>query len=448
MKIVIAGAGEVGSHLAKMLTQDHHEVTVIDTDEERIGKLSSDADIITVEGNPTSISVLREAGVSKADLYIGVVPSQDQEVNIVSAILAKKLGAKKVTARIKNEEYQRGENRKIFYEMGLDSLFYPERIAANEILDLLKDAPIADYMDYSHGKLQLIVVKLEELSPVIDKTIEEVRKWSKELFRAVAIIREGKTIIPTISTRFRLGDQVYIVASKEGADAAVSISGKEITPLRNVIIVGGGSIGEMVARKVEKNAQNVKIIEIDPERCEFLSENLSRALVINGDGSNRDLLIEEDIEDCDIFVAVTGSSEVNILSCVMAHKMGVNRTIAQVENFEYIGLAEEMGVDSVVNKKLITAGRIFRFTLSNKVRSIKMLGETEAELLEFVVSKGAKITSGPIKDIGFPTNAVIGGYIRGNESFMANGDTVIAPYDQVVVFTTPDVVGQVDSFFL
>ena len=350
MKIIIAGAGEVGSHLAKMLTSEHHDITVIDSDEERIEKLGVESDIITVVGQSTSIETLVNAGIRRADLFIAVCPDQDQNINIVSAVLAKKLGAKKVTARINNEEYQKSDNRLLFTELGIDSLFYPEKIAANEIIGLLKQTSASEFMNYSHGKLQLIVYRLEEISPMANKTVGELKEYMAGLFRCVALTRNGETIIPKSSTKFKAGDYVYIVTKKEGAANALALSGREKVAIKKLMILGGGRIGEMVARNMEKQVECVKLIEHKSERCAFLSETLDRTLVIEGDGRNSDLLMDEDIKDMDAFIAVTSSSETNILSSVIAKRMGVPRIIAEVENFEYMKLAEEMGVNSVINK--------------------------------------------------------------------------------------------------
>lgn len=448
MKIVVAGAGEVGSHLAKMLSFERHDIAIIDTDEERLKRVAEEADLLTIVGKPTSIETLIEAGVHKADLFIAVSPAQEQDVNIVSAVLAKKLGAKKVTARINNEEYQKNDNKSLFTELGIDSLFYPEKIAANEIVNLLKQTSISDFMDYSHGKLQLIVYKLDEASLMLEKSVSEVVSQAENLFRPVAITRNGETIIPKVTTKFKLGDQVYIISRKEGVEKATDFSGREKLNIRKLLILGGGRIGEMVARKLEKAVEQLKIIEINSQKCDYLSQTLSKTLIINGDGRNSDLLIDEEIRDYDAFVAVTSSSETNILSSVIAKRMGVPRVIAEVENFEYINLAESMGVDSVINKKLITAGRIFRFTLSNKVRSIKVLNGTDAEVLEFIVNTNSKITTAKVKDLDFPEDAIIGGVIRGNETFIVDPESEIKPFDQVVVFAHPAAVSRVDKFFL
>ena len=448
MRIIVAGAGEIGSHLAKMLSMEYHEITVISPDEESLERISGESDIITVEGISSSIETLQKARIANADLFIAVNPDSEQDINIVSSILAKKLGAKKVTARINNEEYQKNENRILFTDLGIDSLFYPEKIAATEIVNLLKQNTASEFMNYSHGKLQLIVYKLEECSPMVDRTVAELRERTQNLFRSVAISRNNRTIIPKSATRFKVGDIVYLVSKKEGMEQALSLSGKSKVSVRNLMILGGGRIGEMVAKAMEKQVENIKLIDIDPEKCAHLSEVLDKTLVINGDGRNSDLLLEEGIKDMEAFIAVTSSSETNILSCVVAKRMGISKVIAEVENFEYIKLAEEMGVDSVINKKLITAGKIFRFTLSNKVRSIKVLNGTDAVVLEFIVNTNSKITTGKLKDLHFPEEAIIGGYVRGNESFIADSESTIRPYDQVVVFANPEAVDKVDKFFL
>ena len=447
MKIIVAGAGEIGSHLAKMLSMEFHEITVISPNEEDLERISSESDIVTVEGHPASIETLQKAGVQNADLFIAVNPDNEQDINIVSSILAKKLGAKKVTARINNDEYQKNENRILFTDLGIDSLFYPEKIAANEIVNLLKQNTASEFMNYSHGKLQLIVYRLEECSPMVDRTVGELRERTQNLFRSVAISRDDRTIIPKSATRFKTGDVVYLVSKKEGMEQALSLSGKAKVSVRNLMIIGGGRVGEMVAKAMERQVENIRLIDIDPDRCSRLSETLDKTLVINGDGRNSDMLLEEGIKNYDAFVAVTSNTETNILACVAAKKLGVSRTIAEVENIEYIRLAEEMGVDAVINKKLITAGRIFKFTLSSKVRFIKYMSGTNAEVLEYIVAPGSWITKGPLKDIGFPKNAIIGGVIRGNEAFIAIGDTEIKAYDRVAVFALPQAVKEVDKFF-
>lgn len=451
MKIIIAGAGEVGSHLAKMLSGEANDITVIDKSRERLDSLVANTDVVTVEGNPSSIKVLYEAGASSADLFIAVNPSESQDVNIVSAMLAKKLGSKKATARINTEEYLTYENKSLFTEMGIDLLFYPEKIAAGEIVDLLRRTASTDSMDFARGKLNMAVFRLEDESPLIGMNMAEfsqVAATQGHNFRVVAIARGDETIIPKFDTKFKYHDLVFIISKREGMEMLMSYIGKTNIEVNKLMILGGSPIGEMVARQLCKQVDSVKIIEMNKEKCIDLSEKLpDNVIVVNGDGRNSDMLLEESIRDYDAFVAVTNNSETNILACVAAKRLGVSRTIAEVENLEYIRLAEGMGVDAVINKKLITAGRIFKFTLSNKVRFIKYMSGTNAEVLEFIVAPDTKITQYPLKDINFPRNAIVGGVIRGNESFIAVGDTQIQAYDRVAVFALPEAVKEVDRFF-
>ena len=451
MRIIIVGAGEVGSHLAKMLSSEGSEITVVDKDPQRLARVVTIADVATVQGSPTSINVLREAGVPGADLFVAVYPAAIQEINIVSAILAKNLGAKKVTVRINNEEYLNAENKVLFKEMGIELMFYPEKIAADEIVDQLKHSAGSESLEFAHGRLQIAAFKLEDESPLLDMTLAEFAALAQEndiQFRAIAITRNDQTIIPRYDTKFLFHDLVFTIAKREGIAPLMEYFGCKKVEIDRVMIYGGSEIGELLAKSLYLKVSNVKIIDKDKARCIELSEELPESILVsNGDGRNSDFLIDESIKDYDAFVAVTDSDETNILSCVVAHKLGVNRTIAEVENLEYIHLAEEMGVDTVINKKLITAGRIFKFTLSGKARFVKYMGGTDAEILEYTVSPGSPITKKPLKDLNFPENAIIGGVIRGSESMIAVGDTHIEAYDRVAVFALPASVSAVDKFF-
>ena len=448
MKIVIAGAGEVGCHLAKMLSEGYHEITIIDHDEERLALVSESMDVLTVQGNPTSIGILKSAGVDKADLFVAVSPAKEQDVNLVAALIAKKMGAKKVTARINDAEYLNYDNKLMFTDMGIDLLFYPEKIAATEIGDLLKQSDVSEFVDFARGQLQMVVFRIDEDSKLLNKTSADLHFDPDNLpFRIVALTRGGETIIPQRDTLIKRSDMAYVITKRSHVDELMALSGKHYLDIKRLTILGGGRIGEMVAAQFEKNAEFVKIIEINRERCEVLSENLDHTLVINGDGRNSDFLYEEDVKSCDAFVAVTSSSETNILACVAAKKMGVAKTIAEVENIEYIKLAEGMGVDAVINKKIITAGRIFRFTMSNKVRTVKVIGGSDAEVIEYIVNPDSPITKAPIGELNFPQDAIIGGIIRGNEAIIASDSTRIRPYDRVVIFALPTALGRIERFF-
>ena len=445
MRIILAGAGEVGTHLVKMLSNEDHDIIVIDNDPERLKVIGGSMDVMALEGNANSISILKEAKVSKADLFIAVTYSED--VNITAAILSKKLGAKKTIARIDNDEFLMQANKEIFSNLGIDYMIYPEKIAAREIVGLLVQTGSTEVVEFSGGKLQMYVIRLEDQAPIIGKRLRDLTPEKDNLpFRAVAMTRSGQTIIPSGDDTFEVGDLAYVISSQAGLKELYKHSGKQHFEIRNIMILGGSRIGIKTARQLG-NQHYVKMIEIDKQKSFRLSSMLSNTLVINGDGTNMELLKDEGLEKMDAFIAVTGNSDTNILSCLLAKHLGVKRTIAEVENMDYIHLAENIGVDTIINKKLITASRIFRFTMSEEVSSIKCLTGTEAEVMEYVVKPQSKVTEAPLKDIGFPDEAIIGGVIRGKNSFIAHGETQIKPYDRVVVFALPSEIYTVGKFF-
>ena len=454
MKIIIEGAGQTGSHLAKMLSVESNEIAVIDSDSARIRQLATQADVVTLQGPPSNIGLLKEAGCADADLFIAVNPRMNQSVNIVSALLAKKLGTKRVIARIDDQAYLSPENKLLFKDMGLDMMFFPEKSASDEIVDMLRSNTSADTLDFARGKLQLTVFKLDDDSPLLDMNVAEFahavkQKQADADFRIVAISRGGKTIIPKFDTGFKYHDFLYIIARRDAMPALMKFLGKDKIDIRRVMILGGSEIGHMVAEKLATmKLDDIKLIDINREHCRYLSEVLpDEVSVVCGDVRNSDFLLEEDMRSYQAVLSFTGNDEVNILACVVAKKLGVPRVIAQVENLEYLRLAEEMGVDTVINKKLITASRIFKFTLSDKVRSVRYVSGTDAEVLEYTAAPDSRVTKGILKDIEFPSDAIIGGVIRGGDSFIAVGHTHIEPYDRVAVFALPEAVKEVDKMF-
>ncbi len=445
MKIIIAGAGEVGTHLAKMLSSEDHEILLIDTEENRLKPVDSVLDVLTFHGSATSVDILKTAIGKRADLFIAVAHSED--TNITASILAKKLGAAKTIARIDNMEYLEPLTKEFFKTLGIDSLIYPEFIAAKEVLGLLHETGTTEFMEFSGGKLSLYVQRLESNAPIINKTLEEVSKtFLTDQYRAVAIKRNEQTIIPRGNEQFAAGDLVYVVSTKEGIGDMMKFSGKENFEAKNIMILGASRIGRHIVNNL-KDATNIKVIEKDLEKCTILSESLDNGLVIHGDGRNVELLIEEGLLRMDAFIAVTGNSETNILSCLIAKKMGVKKTIAEVENMEYINLAENTGIDTIINKKISTASRIFRHTTNPNVMQVKCMTGTAAEVLEFNVTKGAKITEGTLRSIGFPKDAIVGGGSRKEKSFIATGDTRIEEGDKVIVFALPSAFAKLSKFF-
>lgn len=452
MRIVILGAGEVGSHLAKMLSREANDIIVIDNDESRIKNITNYADVKAVQGSPISIDTFKKAEINRCDLFVAVYPYSERGLNVLSAIIAKKLGAGKVIARVQDDSWLTSENKLMFKEMGIELMFYPERIAADEIVDQLKHSASSETMDFVHGKLQMAVFRLDENSPVLDLQLLQFMKGlqpeeAKE-FRVIAISRNNNTIIPSADTKFLYNDLVFTIATRDGIESILRHFGKTSVEVRKVMILGGGNTAEMVAESLGRQDIEVKLIEKNRERCLELAEKLPANVQITyGDGRNSDTLNDEDIKDYDAFVALTGSDETNVLACVTAKKFGVPRTIAEVENIEYIHLSEDMGVDTIINKKLITAGRIFKFTLGGKARFVRYMSGTAAEVVEYTVAPGSAITKASLRDIQFPCNAIVGGVVRGNEAMIAVGDTVIEPYDRVAVFALPQAIKEIDKFF-
>lgn len=445
MRIIIAGMGAIGTYLTKMLSDGKHEIVVIDLRTDLLQDISSTYDVMTIEGSATSFSVLKEADVRHSDLFVAV--TRTVEVNITACILAKQLGSKKTIARIDNSEYLKPINKSYFYKMGINSIIYPQRLAAREIANLLNDTGTSEVFNFDSDKLSLYVIKLEADAPIIGKKLSEVAINEKNMtFRAMAISRNNITKISDPNDVFLEGDLVYVITNQRGINPMMKFSGTKKLTCNNVMIIGAGRMGTLTAYLLE-NDYKVKLIEIKKEKSERRANFLNRALVINADGRDLKVLKDEGIEMMDAFIAVTGDDEFNILSCIQAKQLGVKKTIASIRNVDYLHLAESMGIDAIVNKKLIAASHILRYTMRAEVPSFVCLTGSEAEVLEFIVKEDAKITKDTLANTDFPKDAIIGGVIRNNKSFIATGSTHIQPKDRVVVFALPSVLQKVDKFF-
>ena len=444
MKIVIAGAGEMGSHLARMLSGNGHDITIIDSDQKLLSEVGSLADVITVEGDSTTFAVLREASVRKCDLFIAV--NHEENDNVVAAMLAKKLGARKSIARIDNNEYLEPNNKEMFIDMGIDYLFYPEKVAAREVINLLGHTSTTEYVDFSSGKLSLVVFRLEPASPLVGQVLTGFADETPLSYRTVAITRGGQTIIPREGEQFMEGDMVYVIARQDAVREVMEFSGQSNIEIKNMMILGGSRIGIRIATELQDEV-NIKLVDYNADKAYRLAEMLDKTLIINEDGRNTDTMMEEGLANMDAFVAVTGRSETNILAAMLAKRMGVKKVIAEVENLNYINLAESIGIDTIINKKLVTASNIFRFTMSTDVQAIKCLTGSDAEVLEFIVKPNAPAVKSRIKDLGLPEDTIIGGIVRGDKVFIAVDNMEINPYDRVVVFAMPASVGKVGYFF-
>ena len=448
MKIIIAGAGEVGFHLAKLLSYESQEITLIDFDKERLNYAETHLDIKVVSGDITSVSVLKSSNISNADLFISVTSSETS--NITSCVLAKQLGTKKTIARISNTEFIQNKSELEFEKLGIDELISPESLAASEIELLMSQSVFNDTYEFENGALTMLGLTLSEEAEIINKTVKLAAEFFPDIhFIPIAIQRKGSraTVIPRGDTVFLKGDRVVFITSKGGDEELCNLTGRQKTQIKNIMILGGGQIGSTSAEELTNSGFNIKIVEKSKERAIDLADQLSDALVINGDGRNIELLEEENFSNMDALISVTGNSETNIMSCLVAKSKGVKKTIALVENMDYFALSHSIGVDTLINKKLLAANSIFRYIRKGEVVAMTKLVNMDAELLEFVVNDASKVCGLHIKNIDFPRSAIIGGVIRENEGYIALGDFKIQPGDRVVVCCMPQSIKKVESLF-
>ena len=445
MKIIIAGAGNVGTHLAKLLSREKQDIILMDDDEEKLTALSSNFDLLTVTASPSSISGLKEVGVKEADLFIAVTP--DESRNMTACMLATNLGAKKTVARIDNYEYLLPKNKEFFQKLGVDSLIYPEMLAAKEIVSSMRMSWVRQWWEFCGGALILIGTKMREKAEILNIPLYELGGPNIP-YHVVAIKRGTETIIPRGDDVIKLHDIVYFTTTRKYIPYIRKIAGKEdYADVRNVMIMGGSRIAVRTAQYVPDYMQ-VKIVDNDINRCNRLTELLDdKTMIINGDGRDMDLLIEEGLKNTEAFVALTGNSETNILACLAAKRMGVEKTVAEVENIDYIGMAESLDIGTVINKKMIAASHIYQMMLDADVSNVKCLTFANADVAEFTVPAGAKITKHFIKDLGLPKGTTIGGMIRNGEGVLVTGDTLIQPGDHVVVFCLSMMIKKFEKFF-
>ena len=442
MKIIIAGAGEVGTHLAKMLSRVNHDIVLIDEDVEKLQQIANQVDLLAIPGYANSFKDLKDAGVPGADLFIAVTPYEDR--NIVACIIAKDLGAKRTVARVNNGEFISEKNRDRITRFGIDEIIYPENLAAKQIVNSIKQVGTREMIEFSGGKLIMMGIKIRENAPILNQTFEKISAVNREI-RAVAITRGSKSFVPHGLDMVLNGDIVFFITTKSNQQLIFDITGKTIFEVKNIMILGGSRIAQKAIEKLG-DQYKIKVIETNRERGIRIAGKFGNALVINGDGRDLDLLKEESLEKMDAFVAVTGNSETNILACHLAKSYGVKRTIAEIENIDFLTMAEEIGIGSVINKKLLAASYIYKYTVGSTVANVKCLTASDAEVFEFQIKSESKITQKPLKDLSIPTDIIIGGIIRNNSGFVATGETQIKVGDLVVVLTLSSSIGKLEKF--
>jgi trk system potassium uptake protein TrkA len=448
MKIIIAGAGEVGFHLAKLLSYESQEITLIDTDKVSLAYADNHLDIKVIKGDATSIAILKEARVEMNDLLIAVTASET--TNITVCVLAKQLGSKRTIARITNTEFIHHKDEVGFTKFGIDELISPEALAASEIELSLKKSSFNDSYEFEGGALTMIGLTLRSSASFVGKTVKEAAKIFPELhFVPIAIQRFGTqyTIIPRGDTEFKRGDQIVFVTSKGGDEELCRLTGKANRVIKNVMILGGSQIGFKTARSLSEKGLNVKLLEEDKERAFDIADELPNILVLHSDGKKVDLLEEENISEMDAFIAVGANSETNIMSCLVAKSKGVKKTVALVENMDYFELSHSIGIETLVNKKLLAANNIFRYIRKGEVVAMTKLSNMNAELLEFEVKPTSAICNKVIKNVDFPRSAIIGGVIRDGLGVIALGDFKIQAGDRVVVCSLLQSIKGVEKLF-
>jgi trk system potassium uptake protein TrkA len=445
MKIIVGGAGEVGTHLSKLLSKEDQDIVLMDVDEEKLN-FPSHFEIMTVEGNPISIRDLASAGIKDADMFIAVTP--EESTNLTACMLAHTLGAKRTISRVENSEYLLPRNTELLTALGVDSLICPEVLAAEEIAAALRQSWTRQWWEIAQGKLVLLGVKIRRNAPIVNKYLHELGHDGQErIFHIVAIKRGNETLIPFGSDQILTEDIVYFTTTKEHIESVKKYAGKEDIHIRRITLMGGSRIALRLCELIPRNI-DVKLLEIDKEKSYRLAEKMhSNTLVIHGDGRNTDLLMQENIQNCDAFIALTDHSETNILACLAAKNAGVPKTIAEVENLDYIQMAEKLDIGSIINKKLIASSHIYRFLLQADVSTVKCLAFANAEVAELVARTDSKITRKQVKDLRLPKDMTLGGLIRNDKAEIISGETLIQAGDHVLVFCLDTAMRKIEDYF-
>jgi len=445
MKIIIAGAGDVGSHLAKLLSSESHDIYLIDKNEERLNSISSQFDVFTILGDAKSVEIMEQKLISSCDLLIAVTSSE--ETNMLICILGRKLGAKHTIARINDDNIIK-ENKEHFYnDLGINTLISPTHLASLEIKRLIHQSAFTDDIEFEEGKLTVFGISLSGNSILINKTVRESADLNPNLtFKPLALHRDNLTLLVSGETILKENDIVYFISLKESIDNIIKICGKHKFKVKDVMIIGGSRIGLNTAELLEKDFR-VTLVEKDKKRCEEMASTLKSTLVVNINGHDVKMLEEEGLTETDALVSVTADSEMNIMTSLVGKSHGIKKTIARIENFDYINLSQSIGVDTLINKKIIAADNIFKFVRKGNVSSVANLHGTDAEIIEFIVKSGTKITKKPLNHLNFPNLSKIAGVIRDGNPIIPFGDFQLQENDQTIVFSLTESIKKIEEFF-
>lgn len=445
MKIIIVGAHSIGRHLARLLSRNKEDITVIDEDEERLNRIGSDYDLLTLQGDPSSMKILREAGTKDADLFIAVSP--DQSLNINCCIIAHALGSKKTVAKVDCEEYIEEEIADFYKQLGVDNLIYPEMLAARNINNGLKMSWVRERWDVHNGALVMLGIKLRETCTILNRPLRDLC-GPEDPYHVVAIKRGNDTIIPGGNDELKLYDLAYFMTTKQYIPYIRKIVGKEhYVDVKDVMVMGGGRTAVRAVNTMP-SYMKPKVIEINHTRCEELDQLLKDdALVINGDGRDVSLLMDEGIRNTQAFVALTSNAETNILACLTAKRQGVRKTVAMVESMDYANMAESLDIGTIINKRVIAASRIYQLMLDADVMNVTFLVSANADVVELIPKDGSKVTRKAVRDLGLPQGMTIGGLVRDDKGMLVSGNTQIMPGDSVVVFCHNLNMKKIEKFF-
>ncbi len=443
MKIIIAGAGEVGTHLAKMLSKENQDITLMDSDQTKLDVIDSNYNLMTWNGSTSSLEVMREVGVKDADLFIAVTPFETR--NIASCAIAKRLGATKTVARIDNSEFLVPENKQVLREIGADFLIYPEHLAANDIALSLEHNWTRYWGELHDGKLLLVGVKIRTNSVLLNVKLKDMPVEARD-FHIAAIKRDNETIIPNGNDEILPDDIVYFITTRQHIQHVREICGKTKRVIKKALIMGGSRIARRFAQ-LYSDKFHIKIMDTDMSLCEEMATELPDCEIVCGDGRDIEVLRENNIYQYDAFLALTASSETNILTCLTAKDFGVPKTIAEVENLQFLGLAENLNIGNTVNKKLLASARIYKILLDADENDSRFYALSDAEVAEIPVKAGAKITKAPVKDLHLPFGMTLAGLVRNDDVMLVNGNTQIEPGDYVVVFSLMGTIEKIEKWF-
>ncbi len=444
MKIVIAGAGDMGYHLAELLYANNQDITLIDDNYDVLEAAAQHLDVLTIHGDAASPTTLEKAEVGRARLLLAV--TANETTNIVAALLARQLGTKQTLARVANTDYVREDVKGLFKNLGIENIFSPNLLAAKEIHRLVRRCSFTDVFEFENGKLILAGITLSEESPLTKAELRNLAHSGKFDLRIIAVQRGAQTFIPHGNDRLRPNDHIYVIVPQGQVDTVEQITAAQKIQIKKIMILGGSTLALETARLLEKD-YDLTVVEKDKERCKYLAAQLEHALVINGSTDNIELLLREGLEHMDAFIALTPNSETNIIASLTAKSYGVRKTIAQVENKEYIRISHDIGVDTLINKKIIAANNIFRFVRKGTVEAITGIHGVNAEVIEFVITRQNQLTRKPLKDLHFPQGAIVGGVIRGNDCLIPDGQFVFQVGDKVIVFALPEAISRVENLF-